>query len=86
MESDCIIIGAGLSGLVAGRDLARAGKKVLIVERNNYLALTGNPFCPDKGCRLFNAHWQEELIFAQLESDGEFCPQHTSILDNLYRE
>ena len=37
VESDCIIVGAGPSGLVAGRDLARAGKKVLIVERNNYL-------------------------------------------------
>ena len=37
MESDCIIIGAGPSGLMAGRDIARAGKKVLIVERNNYL-------------------------------------------------
>lgn len=37
VESDCIIVGAGPSGLTAGRDLARAGKKVLIVERNNYL-------------------------------------------------
>jgi thiazole biosynthesis enzyme len=37
VESDCIIIGAGPSGLMAGRDLAKAGKKVLIVERNNYL-------------------------------------------------
>lgn len=37
VESDCVIIGAGPSGLMAGRDLARAGKKVLIVERNNYL-------------------------------------------------
>ncbi len=37
VESDCVMIGAGLSGLVAGRNLARAGKKVLIVERNNYL-------------------------------------------------
>lgn len=37
VESDCIIIGAGPSGLMAGRNLARAGKKVLIVERNNYL-------------------------------------------------
>ncbi|MBI2852637.1 MAG: thiazole biosynthesis protein [Chloroflexi bacterium] len=37
IESDCIIIGAGPSGLMAGRNLARAGKKVLIVERNNYL-------------------------------------------------
>jgi len=37
VESDVIIIGAGPSGLIAGRDLARAGKKVLIIERNNYL-------------------------------------------------
>ncbi len=37
VESDCIIIGSGPSGLMAGRGLAQAGKKVLIVERNNYL-------------------------------------------------
>ena len=37
VESDCIIIGGGPSGLVAGRDIARAGKKVVIIERNNYL-------------------------------------------------
>lgn len=37
VESDCLIIGAGPSGLMAGRNLARAGKKVFIVERNNYL-------------------------------------------------
>jgi len=37
VESDCIIVGGGPSGLVAGRDIARAGKKVVIIERNNYL-------------------------------------------------
>lgn len=37
IESDCIIIGGGPSGLVAGRDIARAGKKVVLIERNNYL-------------------------------------------------
>jgi thiazole biosynthesis enzyme len=37
VESDVVIIGAGPSGLIAGRDLAAAGHKVLIVERNNYL-------------------------------------------------
>jgi thiamine thiazole synthase len=37
VESDCIIVGAGPSGLIAGRDLARQGLKTLIVERNNYL-------------------------------------------------
>ncbi len=45
--------------------------------------LTGNPFCADKGCRLYNAHWQEDLIRAQLESKYEFCEQHTRVLDGL---
>jgi len=37
VESDVVIVGAGPSGLVAARDLAGAGYKALIVERNNYL-------------------------------------------------
>ena len=37
VESDVVIVGAGPSGLICGRDLAAAGRKVLIVERNNYL-------------------------------------------------
>ena len=37
VESDCLIIGAGPSGLMAGRELAKEGYRVLIVERNNYL-------------------------------------------------
>ncbi len=37
VASDCIIVGGGPSGLIAGRDIARAGKKVVIIERNNYL-------------------------------------------------
>ncbi len=50
-----------------------------------FYALTGDPFCEDKDCRLYNAHWQEELIFAQLESGYEFCGRHTRLLDSLRR-
>ena len=45
-----------------------------------FYALVGEPFCEDKGCRLYNAHWQEDLIFAQLESGYEFCPRHAELL------
>ncbi len=37
VESDCMIIGAGPSGLMCGKDLAEKGHRVLLVERNNYL-------------------------------------------------
>ncbi len=44
--------------------------------------LTGHPFCEDKTCRLYNAHWQEEMIRAQLTS-GELCVEHEGLLKGL---
>jgi len=32
MQHDILIVGAGAAGLIAARDLARAGKKVAILE------------------------------------------------------
>ncbi|HEY4705069.1 MAG TPA: DUF6775 family putative metallopeptidase, partial [Thermoplasmata archaeon] len=35
-------------------------------------------FCEDPDCRLFNAHWQAELIRAQVES-GRLCARHRAV-------
>jgi Probable metallopeptidase family (DUF6775) len=40
------------------------------------------PFCKDKDCVLFNAHWQEEMIHAQVES-GKLCAEHGAMLDKI---
>ncbi len=40
----------------------------------------GEPFCPDKNCRLYNAHRQQEVIAAQLKDGPDFCPAHTTRL------
>lgn len=45
--------------------------------------ISGEPFCEDRGCRLFNAHWQEEMIYAQIESPYEFCDRHKVIIQQL---
>lgn len=45
--------------------------------------VTGDPFCTDKGCRLFNAHWQEEMLAAQLGGTEEYCPRHRQLLEEL---
>lgn len=46
----------------------------------------GDPFCEDQNCRLYNAHWQEEVIQAQLESPYEFCPYHRQRFAELTKE
>ena len=43
---------------------------------------TGEVFCERKDCRLFNAHWQKDLFFSQLENK-KFCEKHQKILNEL---
>jgi len=43
---------------------------------------TGEAFCEDKECRLFNAHWQKDLFYSQIENK-KICQRHLEIMDKL---
>lgn len=45
-------------------------------------AITKEPFCDVASCRLFNAHWQEELLASQIES-GRLCPHHEDVAHRI---
>lgn len=46
-----------------------------------FYQLFGEAFCESKKCRLYNAHWQEELINAQLKDN--FCERHEKMLQAI---
>jgi hypothetical protein len=39
----------------------------------------GDPFCNNANCRLYNAHWQEELLQSQIQNKG-LCNKHDALL------
>ena len=45
---------------------------------------TGDSFCDKKECRLFNAHWQKDLLYSQIKS-GILCEKHSKVLDNMVK-
>jgi hypothetical protein len=47
-----------------------------------FFYLTGNPFCANKKCRLYNAHWQEDLIYSQIRVKT-FCKRHQEELNKI---
>jgi len=47
--------------------------------------ITREAFCEKPECRLFDAHWQAELIAAQIDS-GRLCHRHTTIAAEIRRE
>ncbi|MBI3991178.1 MAG: hypothetical protein HY350_03405 [Candidatus Omnitrophica bacterium] len=47
-----------------------------------FFYISAEPFCVNKSCRLYNAHWQEELINSQLKS-AKFCLKHKNLLKEI---
>ena len=47
-----------------------------------FYQLTLEPFCNEKSCRLYNAHFQEEVFHAQFGAT-EFCEKHEKMLGGI---
>ncbi len=82
MRYDAIIIGAGLGGLTAGAFLSKAGKKVLVVEKNNIIggrcsSRTWDGFRFDVGADYFAKSMLK--TFARLNKDVALRPLGFSV-------
>jgi hypothetical protein len=49
-----------------------------------FFVTDGEPFCDSDSCRLYNAHWQEDLIRMQVE-DPALCLKHRSLANKFNR-
>jgi len=46
-----------------------------------FYEMTGNPFCDNPSCCLYNSHWQEEILKVQL--GGELCEEHRDMIKSF---
>ncbi|QND50885.1 FAD-binding dehydrogenase [Phyllobacterium sp. 628] len=61
MDADAIIVGAGLSGLVAANELAQAGKKVILLEQEGENSVGGQAFWSLGGLFFIDSPEQRRL-------------------------
>jgi len=88
-QYDCLVIGAGLAGSVAARELAeRGGKRVLVLERRNHVG--GNAYdCPDEAGVLIHQygphifHTNSTRVFDYLSRFTRWRPYEHQVVANL---
>ena len=88
-QYDCLVIGAGLAGSVAARELAeRGGKRVLVLERRNHVG--GNAYdCFDEAGVLIHQygphifHTNSTRVFDYLSRFTRWRPHEHQVVANL---
>ena len=89
-NSDVIIIGGGVSGLMAGIELAQNGKKVIILEKEDVVGgqcktevmnVKGDKYRFDYGGHRFITHNKELLAFVEeVLGDDLLVAQRSSVI------
>jgi uncharacterized protein len=89
LDADVIVVGAGLTGLVAAAELADAGRRVIVVDQEPEASLGGQAFWSFGGLFLVNSPeqrrlrvhdshelaWQDWLGSAGFDRDEDFWPR-----------
>ncbi len=90
MRKSVVVIGAGINGLVAANYLARAGRKVTIIERKDHAGgactaatceLGGKRYEYPQGASVFG--FMEQFVFEETglaKAVSVFCPEHPEIV------
>ena len=76
--------GSEVDGRYAGEFLERGDARLAEAAYGYALqaaayCITGEAFCGSRDCRLYNAHWQEDLLHSQVRS-GLLCAAHRAAL------
>ncbi len=45
-----------------------------------FYELTGEPFCNNNKCCLYNSHWQKDVL--EVQYNGKLCEEHKKLIDN----
>ena len=77
---DCIIIGAGHNGLVTACYLARAGWKVLVLERRNVVGGACVTEEPWPGYKVSTCAYVVSLLLPEIERDLELAKHGYKVL------
>lgn len=88
MSYDYLIVGAGFTGSVCARQLAEAGKKILLIDKRNHIGGNAYDYTNEHGVRIHKYgphifHTNSEKVFGYLSRFTEWRAYEHRVMANL---